>query len=130
MKYAIDVEAFVELVELVVKIEPEYEFSPGDDAPPRQKMSSVASGSVPKWVAYLVMSDPDGFGNPEVVQVKFAAERPPEFEPKSVMQVNRLWANAWSMGSKSGTTIAAEGLSFRPAGKPAAKAVKTAEAAA
>ncbi len=122
MKHLLDSEAFTQSVDMVIKIEPEFDFDPkaDPDAEPRQKTTSVKDGAIPKWVAHFVMTEPDGFGGSEIVQVKFAAEKPPPFEPTSVPVFYRLYANAWNMGNKKGTSILGEGLSFKP--RPAAKA--------
>jgi len=100
---------------MVIKIEPEFDFDPNadPDTEPRQKTTSKADGSVPKWVAHFVMTEPDGFGGSEIVQVKFAADKVPAFEPASAPVFHRLWANAWVMGNKKGTSILGEGLSFK-----------------
>ena len=134
MKHVLDSEAFCSAVDMVIKIEPEFDFDPNaePDAEPRQKTTSPKDGSVPKWVAHLVMTEPDGFGASEIVQVKFAADKAPPFEPASVPVFHRLWANAWVMGNKKGTSILGEGLSFKTKTRPTTAAKpepKTAAAA-
>ncbi len=135
MKHLLDTAAFCGAVDMVIKIEPEFDFDPNadPDAEPRQKTTSKADGSIPKWVAHFVMTEPDGFGGSEIVQVKFAADKVPAFEPAATPVFHRLWANAWVMGNKKGTSILGEGLSFktRTPAKPEPKSEpKTAAAAA
>ena len=119
------------MVDMVIKIEPEVEHD-SDPENPKQKTTSKADGLVPKWVAHFVMTEPDGFGS-EIVPVKFAAEKPPTFEPTSTPVFHRLYANAWVMGSKKGTSVLGEGLSFKPnttASKSAGKSEPKTPAAA
>lgn len=113
MKFLLATDEFSAQVDMVIKVEPEYEFGGNDDVEPKQKTTSVKDGSIPKWIAHFVMTEADGFGNSEIVQVKFAADKPPPFEPASIPVFHRLWANAWNMGNKKGTSIIGEGLSFK-----------------
>ena len=124
MKFPLATDGFSAMVDMVIKIEPEFEFGGTDDQNPKQKTTSANDGHIPKWIAHFVMTEPDGFGTSEIVQVKFAAEKAPHFDPTSVPVFHRLWANAWNMGIKKGTSIIGEGLSFktRSAPKPEPKA--------
>ena len=78
--------------------------------------------------SYIPWAEVIPFGS-EIVPVKFAADKPPAFEPTSIPQFHRLYANAWVMGNKKGTSVLGEGLSFK-AKTPAKPEPKTAAAAA